>query len=250
MVRCWYLVRLTKVLWAAGLHCFIISWLHLIVSSFHGCISLFHHFTAASHCFIISRLHLIVSSFHGCISLFHHYMAASHCFINSRLDLFLQCFIIDSEVLRKQIQKLGASFSRKHRYAEIEEEIVSTPSWPPISQSTLNLAQLMRMESVANGNPDVSAGGDNPLTAKHTAAHDSKSVQALNDKQGQSQGHTAPSDIQLNLPSSPGVDLPSMPLITNTASDQSVSRSMSYDTCPLVENEVAPSVPPVLTTVL
>ena len=66
---------------------------------------------------------------------------------------YLQTFLVESKFMQNKIQEpLTKHFSRsKFEYLNIEQQLTSTPEWPPpISKSTSNLAELMRLESVAS----------------------------------------------------------------------------------------------------
>lgn len=54
------------------------------------------------------------------------------------LNIFcLQTFILDHEVIRKKLRETREHCcpGSKYKYAHIEEDIISTPSWPPVGHS-------------------------------------------------------------------------------------------------------------------
>ena len=67
--------------------------------------------------------------------------------------LCFQTFLIDSQWMKTKCHEpLKNKFKKTtFEYQNIEEEFKTQPDWPPISASTNNLAELMRLESVASG---------------------------------------------------------------------------------------------------
>ena len=143
-------------------------------------------------------------------------------------------------------------------YQNIEEEFKTQPDWPPVSASTNNLAELMRMESVASGltvdgidmeeeqmsksGKKMGPGGDWEPSGNNRVSSDN--FGSGENSQPDSPPQT-PRDDKTPLlianekrePASPqDRSVPLLNQVQNTSSS-SLIRNPSLDTSPLVENE-------------
>ena len=149
-------------------------------------------------------------------------------------------------------------------YQNIEEEFKTQPDWPPVSASTNNLAELMRMESVASGltidgidieeeqmsksGKKMGPGGDWEPSGNNRVPSDNSEVNSGLGSGENSQPDSPPQtprDDKTPLlianekrePASPqDRSVPLLNQVQNTSSS-SLLRNPSLDTSPLVENE-------------
>ena len=180
--------------------------------------------------------------------------------------IFWQTFLIDSNWMKTKCHEpIKNKFKQNSfEYQNIEEEFKTQPDWPPVSASTNNLAELMRMESVASGltidDIDVDAeqksgkkggpGGDWELSGNNRVPRDNSEVNnsgvgGSGDSSQPDSPPQTPRDDKTPLlianekseePASPqDRSVPLLNQVQNTTS--SLLRNPSLDTSPLVENE-------------
>ena len=148
-------------------------------------------------------------------------------------------------------------------YQNIEEEFKTQPDWPPVSASTNNLAELMRMESVASGltiddidmeeeqmsksGKKRGPGGDWEPSANNRVPRDNFEVNSGLGSGDSSQPDSPPqtprddktplltANEKSDTASPQDRSVPLLNQVQNTSS--SLLRNPSLDTSPLVENE-------------